>query len=472
MSLKRFYALLSLSLLTACALPGELPLPNEAPRSFPTAKPVSNPTQLPNTIPVNQADNLPIKPITGPTEQILNSSFGGKIAYLSNRDQPADHPGSGSLENENALPETQVVSPYLYQNGRSRRLGSYTLQSAENLSLGFAFQGNQLGYLIPERDPQKLVLYVQSLDFTRLNGEGLPVGRKYENTLPVYKQFLSMHVPRWGISSKNQLAVIKHDETGKTDIWVGKADGTGLVQITQTQRLNEFSLQEIDEVVWSPDGKYLYFTMNLISQLPQGAMPYKHLVRIESTGANQKVFEIPFPIRHIQVAPDGQKLLFTGTDPTQKAVRDHLYSIQSDGTGLKVLTQGHPGDHYYGKWSPDGSEIVYVNNQKNHQSLCAPPPALFPPSSPEDRQAAETYMNCRLAGEELVRIQADGSQFQALTRNEVQDTYPTWSPDGQFVAFTSKRDGNREIYVVKKDGSSPLNISKHPSEDSRPVWGP
>jgi Tol biopolymer transport system component len=33
------------------------------------------------------------------------------------------------------------------------------------------------------------------------------------------------------------------------------------------------------------------------------------------------------------------------------------------------------------------------------------------------------------------------------------DTYPAISPDGTRIAFTSRRDGNAEIYVMNADGS-------------------
>ena len=45
-------------------------------------------------------------------------------------------------------------------------------------------------------------------------------------------------------------------------------------------------------------------------------------------------------------------------------------------------------------------------------------------------------------------------------------------PDGIRIAFVSKRDGNREIYVMTSDGSSQRNLSRHPSDETVPVWSP
>ncbi len=48
---------------------------------------------------------------------------------------------------------------------------------------------------------------------------------------------------------------------------------------------------------------------------------------------------------------------------------------------------------------------------------------------------------------------------------------PTWSPDGQWLAFATTRDGNGEIYRVRPDGTGPENLTRDPAEDSEPAYG-
>jgi TolB protein len=48
---------------------------------------------------------------------------------------------------------------------------------------------------------------------------------------------------------------------------------------------------------------------------------------------------------------------------------------------------------------------------------------------------------------------------------------PSWSPDGEWIAFTSFRDGNNEIYVMRPDGSSLYNLTDNPISDWQPRWG-
>src|SRR6056297_4221218 len=42
-----------------------------------------------------------------------------------------------------------------------------------------------------------------------------------------------------------------------------------------------------------------------------------------------------------------------------------------------------------------------------------------------------------------------------LTHNVDMDYRPIWSPDGEYVGFTSNRNGGYDVYVVKSSGGVP-----------------
>ena len=72
---------------------------------------------------------------------------------------------------------------------------------------------------------------------------------------------------------------------------------------------------------------------------------------------------------------------------------------------------------------------------------------------------------------EIALIEPDGSNLRRLTESRGLDDYPAWSPDGRYLAFTSNRDGNLEIYVQPLDGPA-VNVTRHPSIDNFPTWTP
>ena len=72
----------------------------------------------------------------------------------------------------------------------------------------------------------------------------------------------------------------------------------------------------------------------------------------------------------------------------------------------------------------------------------------------------------------------DGSNQTRLTDWELWDTYASCSPDGNHIVWrrvieadsTSDRQYNSEIFLMRRDGSNPINISNHPAFEGYPRW--
>jgi Tol biopolymer transport system component len=63
------------------------------------------------------------------------------------------------------------------------------------------------------------------------------------------------------------------------------------------------------------------------------------------------------------------------------------------------------------------------------------------------------------------------ANVQTIT-NVDEDTSPALSPDGQQVAFMSRREGNWEVYIINVDGSGLRRLTDDPADDGLPTWSP
>ena len=64
----------------------------------------------------------------------------------------------------------------------------------------------------------------------------------------------------------------------------------------------------------------------------------------------------------------------------------------------------------------------------------------------------------------------DGANPQRLTDNAARETYPRFSPDGKWVAFSSNRYGNNDVFVVPVVGGIPRRLTFHTGSDDVVGW--
>ena len=64
------------------------------------------------------------------------------------------------------------------------------------------------------------------------------------------------------------------------------------------------------------------------------------------------------------------------------------------------------------------------------------------------------------------------TKLARLTRDAARSDWPSWSPDGAFLAYASNRTGNSEIYVRRGEGGQDVAITNDPAEDVQPAFSP
>lgn len=81
------------------------------------------------------------------------------------------------------------------------------------------------------------------------------------------------------------------------------------------------------------------------------------------------------------------------------------------------------------------------------------------------------FSSSRDGNREIYVMNPDGSNQTRLTNNAATDEFPAFSRDGR-IAFSSDRDGNTEIYVMNTNGTGQTRLTNNSAQDTVPAFSP
>lgn len=242
---------------------------------------------------------------------------------------------------------------------------------------------------------------------------------------------------------------------------------------------------------YTPDGSHLAYSRHYDNRRQEKKILMGlRIVKADGSGDRPLLPEFDASVQiqeHPSFSRDGKTLLLTGggSDTGNSAKDTFLCDLSLDyrASHLRKLVPGdgvNVGEHPV--WSPDGKEIVVTTTShtlwifdadgkgKRRLVQTAGQYCFQPAWSPDGEWI--TFSSDRDGNCEIYKIRVDGTDLSRLTTEPGIDCRPQWSPDAQWIAFTSNRTGNEDLFVMSADGSGIRNLTAHPSVDDYAAWSP
>jgi Tol biopolymer transport system component len=187
-----------------------------------------------------------------------------------------------------------------------------------------------------------------------------------------------------------------------------------------------------------------------------GAEPVDSLIEPRETHlANLRQLTFGGQNAEAYFSPDGERLIFQATPRDGSC--DQQFTMRTDGTELHRVSTGL-GRTTCGYFVPGSEWIVYSSTHLGGDACPAEP----------DRSMG--YVWAVYPTYDVFIADSDGGNPQRLTETDGYDAEATLSRDGEWIVFTSVRDGDLDIYKMRVDGTEVTRLTDEPGYDGGPFF--
>jgi serine/threonine protein kinase len=175
-------------------------------------------------------------------------------------------------------------------------------------------------------------------------------------------------------------------------------------------------------------------------------------------------------------SPDGSRIAFHSWREDARG----LVTMDISGENGRLVSN-FPEDQLPA-WTSDGQEIIFLSRRSGDRKSELIRVNSFEEVGQTALVAEGEYPSVALNGQLVFKgwgLTGTGLKLAPLSLSDIQpvtdlneDTAPAPSPDGQQIAFMSRRDGNWEIYVINVDGAGLVRLTNDPADDGLPTWSP
>ena len=239
--------------------------------------------------------------------------------------------------------------------------------------------------------------------------------------------------PRWSPDGK-YIAFLSARKESKEQVWLLNRLGGEAQRLTHTP-------QDVDELAWSPDGRRLALVLRDASlEELETAKDHedrdKDPEKDKDSKEKKSKAQRPWVIDRRQFKQDEIGYL--------DRRRTHLYVFDLAKRNLTQITSGDYDDEE-AVWSPDGKQLAFTSNR----------------STPDPDATYNT---------DIWVVAADntdkGAHVAQVTKSPGEDRSAAWSPDGKWIAYTSRLDplvfeyGTKHLAVIPTSGGDPKILTQ------------